>query len=170
MLSFDIRSLSQRAVRVDGRLEAIDPVWEAGDARPLDAVLVTGRLSSAGRPGRFYFSGHLSGTVATNCRRCLSDLEVPVQEDVHLIYADADDAEADDVDVFHVDPRADDVDLRPAIREQWLLAVPAFPQCREDCKGLCPTCGADLNLGACSCASTTDSRWDALRAVRDRQS
>jgi uncharacterized protein len=168
MLSFDIRSLSHRAVRVDGSLEAVDPVWEESDARPLGAVHVTGRLSSAGRPGRFYFSGHLDGTIAASCRRCLTDLELPVQEEVHLIYAEAGDAEADDPDVFVLNPRADDVDLRPAIREQWLLAVPAFAQCRDDCRGLCPTCGADLNLGACECAATTDSRWDALRAVRDR--
>ena len=56
--------------------------------------------------------------------------------------------------------------MRPALREQWLLAVPAFAQCRVDCKGLCPTCGADLNAGACDCAPVTDSRWDTLRKVR----
>ena len=61
---------------------------------------------------------------------------------------------------------AHELDMRPALREQWLLAVPAFVHCREDCKGLCPTCGTDLNVGACDCAPTTDSRWESLRNVR----
>ena len=51
-------------------------------------------------------------------------------------------------------------------REEWLLAVPAFSLCREDCKGLCPRCGADLNERPCDCADTTDARWDALKAAR----
>ena len=73
---------------------------------------------------------------------------------------------ADDPDVYVVDPRSIELDLRPALREQWLLAVPSFVQCREDCKGLCPTCGTDLNAGECECAPATDSRWDTLRKVR----
>ena len=48
----------------------------------------------------------------------------------------------------------------------WLLVAPAFVLCREDCKGLCANCGADLNAGACACPPATDSRWDALRAAR----
>jgi len=165
MLSYDVRSITSHAVPVDGELGADDPIWEEGDARPADAIHVTGRLSAAGS-GRVYFSGHLDGTVAGECRRCLTDVEAPVDEDVHLIFADAGDEEADDPDVYRMDPRSPELDLRPAIREQWLVAAPAFLQCREDCKGLCPTCGADLNLGACDCAPVTDARWDALRSAR----
>ena len=169
MLSYDVRSLASKAILVDGELAADDPVWEEGDLRPADAVHVTGRLSSAGS-GRVYFSGHIDGTTLGECRRCLADVQVPVEEDVHLIFAEADDEEADDPDVYRIDPRATELDLRPAIREQWLLAAPAFVQCREDCKGLCPTCGADLNLGACDCAPATDDRWASLRTLRDKQS
>ena len=49
--------------------------------------------------------------------------------------------------------------------EQWLLDVPGYALCREDCKGLCPTCGADLNEGECECPPAADSRWDALRKI-----
>ena len=63
-----------------------------------------------------------------------------------------------------------ELDLRPALREQWLLNVPGYALCRDDCKGLCPTCGAELNVGPCDCASTSaDPRWDALRKLRDEQ-
>ena len=52
-----------------------------------------------------------------------------------------------------VNDRTRELDLRPSVREQWLLAVPSFVLCREDCKGLCPHCGADLNLGPCGCTA-----------------
>jgi len=165
MLSFDIRSLASKAVQVDGVLAADDPVWQDDDPRPSSPIRVTGRLSAAGGE-RYYFSGHFEGEVSGECRRCLTDVTESVEEDAQLLFVEADTEGADDPDVYVVDPRAYELDLRPALREQWLLAVPAFVQCREDCKGLCPTCGTDLNTGACDCAPVTDSRWDALRKVR----
>jgi uncharacterized protein len=96
----------------------------------------------------------------------LTDVTVSIAEDIQLLFVEADTEGADDPDVYVIDSRAHELDMRPALREQWLLAVPAFAQCRVDCKGLCPTCGADLNAGACDCAPVTDSRWDTLRKVR----
>ena len=165
MLSFDIRSLASKAEHVDGFLAADDPVWREDDTRPSAPVHVVGRLSAAGGE-RYYFSGHLEGEAAAECRRCLTDVTMSVAEDVQLLFVEADTEGADDPDVYVVDPQAPDLDLRPALREQWLLAVPAFAECRDDCKGLCPTCGADLNAGACECAPATDSRWETLRKVR----
>ena len=162
MLSFDRSSLETKAARVDGKLASNDPVWLDEDPRPVDGVVVTGRLSSAGEE-RFYFSGHMSGEVEDECRRCLTPTQARVDEDLHLLFADATDEESDESDVYMLEPRATTVDLRPALREQWLLAVPGFALCREDCKGLCPRCGADLNLGPCGCTPRIDPRWAALR-------
>jgi uncharacterized protein len=86
-----------------------------------------------------------------------------VAEELHLLFADGGDDEADESDVYLLEPRATTVDLRPALREEWLLVVPGFVLCREDCKGLCPRCGADLNQGPCTCETEIDTRWDALR-------
>jgi uncharacterized protein len=171
MLSFDLRTLDAHAIQVDGRLPADDPVWLEGDPRPADAVQVTGRLSTAGA-GRFYFSGALRGEVDAECRRCLTEVRAPVADDVHVVFADAGDAEVeDDPDVFRLDPRSSELDLRPVIREQWLQSVPAFVECRADCKGLCPTCGTDRNTSDCACDAAADPRWDALRSLRgDRSS
>ncbi|MFL5313105.1 MAG: YceD family protein [Myxococcales bacterium] len=59
------------------------------------------------------------------------------------------------------------IDLAPALREQILLAVPPSPLCDEECKGLCPTCGKDLNAGDCGCERTTlDPRWAALKSIQ----
>lgn len=168
MLSFDIRSLESRAAHVDGQLTPDDPVWEAGDARPSKPIRLEGRLSAAGL-SRFYFSGRFSGETEVPCRRCLTDVTVPVSEEAHFIFSSEGEDSADDPDICPFDPNGRELDLRPALREVWLLTVPGFVLCREDCKGLCPTCGTDLNTGTCDCApATTESRWDALRSIRDQ--
>lgn len=167
MLCFDIRSLEARAESVDDVLEASDPVWEAEDTRPAGAgVHVSGRLSSAGH-GRFYFSGRFHGTAMTECRRCLTDVISEVSEEVQWIFAESGLDEAEEADVFPIPPNERELDLRPVVREEWVLARPAFALCRDDCKGLCPSCGADRNTGECHCPPPSDPRWESLRAMRD---
>ncbi len=165
MLSFDIRSLDRQAARVDGQLAAGDPIWEEGDPLPAEAIRATGRLSNAGA-GRFYWSGRIQGCARSTCRRCLTTAEASVADDVHIIFVEADDEEADDPDVFRIPARATTLDLRPAIREQWMLSVPSYALCREDCNGFCPNCGADLNAGSCDCEKPTDDRLHELRSLR----
>ena len=166
MLSFDIRALESKAAQVDDDLGADDPVWQEGDPRPAGPVQVTGRLSAAGTD-RFYFSGHIEGVAQDTCPRCLTEVRAGVSADVQFIFAAADDeAAAEDPDVVVLAEHAHEIDLRPAIREEWVLAVPAFVLCRDDCKGLCPACGTDLNGETCTCATVTDSRWAALRQTR----
>jgi uncharacterized protein len=153
MLSFPTQSIAAGAIQVQDDLDRDDQCWIEGDSRPQDALRVTGRLSSAGE-GRFYFSGKFAGKATVECRRCLQDVDVEVGSDAHLLFADADTDTEGDPDIYPlaVGRTGESVDLRPAIREQWLLEVPAFVLCSPDCKGLCTTCGANLNQGACSCA------------------
>ncbi len=164
MLVFDLRALAVAAATVKDILPANDPVWQVQDSPPDGGVAVEGRLSAAG-PGRFYFSGQIAGKTHGECRRCLTEVEGAVSERVQLLFAEPGEGESDDPDVAVFDPRGHELDMRPAIREQWLLSVPAFTQCREDCAGLCPTCGADLNAGPCGCEEPVDARWAALRSA-----
>lgn len=168
MLSFDIRALEAHAEAVDGALSPTDEVWQVGDPLPQAPIRVTGRLSSAG-PDRFYFSGRIEGTARGECRRCLTDVTTTVALDSHLVFsAVQEDDEDDESDAYAFDSAAPELDLREAVREEWLLNVPAFPLCRDDCAGLCPRCGVDRNAaadaGGCGCAPDADARWDALRA------
>lgn len=168
MLSFDIRSLESHAAQVDGRLAPDDAVWEDGDVRPAKPIRIEGRLSAAG-PSRFYLSGRIHGEAEVPCRRCLTEVGVQVEEDVHFIFSSEGDDSTDDPDVYPFDPNAPTLNLRPAMREVWLLAAPGFVLCREDCRGFCANCGADWNTESCDCApATTDNRWDALKAARDQ--
>ena len=165
MLSFDMRTVESKAVVVDDTLPANDSVWQQHDPIPSEPLHVTGRLSSAGA-GRFYWHGKVEGNIVLPCRRCLADATVHVEDDQHVIYAEAGSDEADDPDVQLLDERSNIIDLRPAIREQWILNAPSYVVCREECKGLCPKCGTNLNEGPCDCAESRDSRWDALRRVK----
>lgn len=168
MLVFDLRTLGWTAVAVHGVLPATDPIWEPQDRVPAEGVRVTGRLSPAG-PGRFFFSGRISGSEQGECRRCLVDVETDVTEPVQWLFGEPDtDGAVDDPDVYVFDPRTHELDLRPPVREQWLLSAPAFFQCRDDCPGLCPRCGADLNAGPCECQPSVDDRWAALRGLGSR--
>ena len=162
MLSFDIRTLEAQAATVDEQLSADDAVWEEGDPKPDTAVHVTGRLSATGT-GQFYWHGRISGDITAPCRRCLSEAHARVEDESHIIYAEPDESNEDDPDTYLLDPNGRLLDLRPALREEWLLAQPRFILCRDDCLGLCPKCGADLNAGPCSCPPEADSRWADLR-------
>ena len=95
MLSIPVRTILQGAVQVNAGLSPDDAIWTESDVRPIDGVQVTGRLNGAGA-GRFYFSGGLHGSAAGECRRCLTDVKYVVQGEAHLIFADADDENADE--------------------------------------------------------------------------
>src|SRR3954468_21848750 len=134
MLSFDIRSLEAQAATVDEQLGADDSVWGADDPKPDSAAHGSGSLSAAGT-GQFYWHGRISGSVTVPCRRCLSEAHADVADESQLIFAEADDENADDPDIYLLDPNDRELDLRPALREEWLLAQPGFVICRPDCKG-----------------------------------
>jgi uncharacterized protein len=71
-------------------------------------------------------------------------------------------------DTFMVDDRQH-LDLSEAVRQYEMAALPIQPVCREDCAGLCPTCGKDLNQGPCGCSrETDDSRWGTLAGLAEQ--
>jgi uncharacterized protein len=88
-----------------------------------------------------------------------------VDEDVTWLYrSGVSEAEAEAADAYAIPARAREIDLTAAIREHVLLGLPAFAVCQEDCRGLCPHCGANLNEGSCDCRTTVvDPRWAALQ-------
>lgn len=104
------------------------------------------------------------------CMRCVEEARVPLDVDAEEFAADdrPDDAVFDeDLDSAYVE--GDRLDLALWARDSIAEVVPVTILCREDCAGLCPTCGADLNVAPCDCAvEETDSRWDALRGLADR--
>jgi uncharacterized protein len=94
---------------------------------------------------------------------------VPVTAEIGALFSQETDAE-DDPDCYPVSPDASVIDLIPAVREELALTAPDFLLCREDCSGLCPRCGRDLNTGPCTCPPDTDPRWAGLAGLKDKLS
>src|ERR1044071_5035682 len=103
----------------------------------------------------------LVGTVVTElelpCSRCLEPFRLPVAAPFDIRYLPASDLsteaerEVDDEDLETSYYENDAIDLNLLMREQFYLALPMKPLCREDCQGLCPHCGTNLNAGKCEC-------------------
>lgn|SRR5512134_2802705 len=166
MLQVDLRELAHGPIDTPGELAQADPLFEGLDLALDGPVRVTGRLQSTGE-GRYFWHGGLRTVVAAHCRRCLRPVTVPVEADVGALFSrDADALE--DPDAYALAPEARVIDLRPAIREELILAAPRYVVCRDDCRGLCPRCGQDLNVGPCGCAPEADPRWSALASLRDK--
>jgi len=163
MLRFDLRALEERPAEVAGALQLNDPALKGLEMDLLEPVMASGRLTSAGR-GHYYWRGEIKTSFRTQCRRCLSPLTSRIQADVDALFTD--DPDADDPAVYIIPERLQVLDLSEAIREELVLAMPGFVECREDCRGLCPRCGTDLNTDTCTCEPEPDSRWAALEALR----
>ncbi len=163
MLRVALSEVRAAAVETVGEVPPSDPVIEGADWPLLEPLRVRGRFSGAGE-GKYYWRARFETRAKAQCRRCLTDLELPVQRDLQLIFSSDEDA-TDGDGCYAIPRRLQVLDLTEALREEYLLAQPRFVECRPDCKGLCARCGANLNDGPCGCAKEADPRWDALRRI-----
>lgn len=166
MLRFDLRELTQGPVDTQAELAPQDPLFEGLGVTLAEPVRVEGRLQGTGE-GRYYWHGHLHTAVAGECRRCLTPVKAPVAVEVGALFTSEADT-GDDPDAYRLQSHDTEIDLRPVVREELVLAVPRFVECRDDCRGLCPSCGKDLNAGPCGCAPAADPRWRALADLKSK--
>jgi len=167
MLRVDLRELARDgAVKTQGELRQDDAALEGTELRLQEPVTVRGRLQSIGE-GRFYWQGTARTVVQGECRRCLIPVATPLQLEIGALFTQDLDA-LDDPDSYSVAPDATEIDVTAAVREELVLAAPRFMACRDECKGLCPQCGKDLNAGPCDCTPAADARWQPLQALKDK--
>jgi uncharacterized protein len=119
-------------------------------------------------------SGHVDTRAQVECDRCLKPVELPVTADFALEYITGADYESGSVAALSEEEMSvsvfdgQSIDVDEIVKEQILLAVPARTLCREDCQGICPECGIDLNTGQCNCAAEeVDPRWAALKGLKN---
>jgi uncharacterized protein len=119
--------------------------------------------------------GDLKTTLELSCARCLEPVVENVARKFDLLYRPlGTDAGHEELSVTAAEAeigyyQGDGLELEDALREQVLLAVPLKVICREDCKGLCPTCGTNRNIELCSCTQPLGNpRWAALRDIREK--
>src|SRR5262245_21849863 len=123
----------------------------------------------------------LVGTARTelelSCSRCLEGFRLPVNAEFDVRFLPAsemaveDEREVQDEDLDTSYYRDDKIDLNELLREQFYLALPMKPLCRDDCKGLCPQCGTNWNTDTCTCATEwEDPRLAALKNLVRKES
>jgi uncharacterized protein len=120
--------------------------------------------------------GRIETRTSAICSRCLAVYEAPVEHYFAVNFTrelpeiDVTQGEIalseEDLGLIHY--KGDTIDFRDAIQEQVILALPVRPLCREDCKGLCHTCGENLNEGDCRCggSDTMDPRFAVLKNLK----
>ncbi len=125
------------------------------------------------RSNEIIILGKASGTVSEECSRCLrrSDRKFSVEFEIFCDkigvqkHGPLPDEEEGETYVAHHDGKI--LDVGPVVREAVLLSSPMKALCREDCKGLCPFCGVNLNEQTCGCAAgKPDARWSALEKLK----
>ncbi len=110
--------------------------------------------------GALLVTGTAEGKGTVGCARCLEPVEIDLTGDIEGYFvitpdaAELDDLEEDEFEVLGEDKI---IDMAPLIQAALILDFPQIPLCRDDCKGICPECGANLNEGDCSCAQNADS-------------
>ena len=106
-------------------------------------------------------SGTATAPWTAQCRRCLAVVIGELRASFRELFED-EPTEGESYPLRH-----EQVDLEPLAREVVLLELPQAPLCREECLGLCPKCGVDLNEGPCDCVpDDRDPRWAALDVLR----
>jgi uncharacterized protein len=167
MLNLSLTAVMKGEVRVKGEVLRDDPLFE-GLALKLASPL---SLELEARPvgEGVLVRGRMEGELEMECRRCVTAVRLGLDEPLDLLYEPLSAEEEEELsgEVFPLPPRGDDLDLRPALREQILLRVPEYVECSETCRGLCPQCGTNLNEGSCDCvAEEPGSPWDALKKLK----
>lgn len=115
--------------------------------------------------------GWVELTLELSCSRCLKTFEQPMHVNFEEQFYPTVDVITgmpldpfDEDEIFPIDAHHE-VDLTEAVRQNVLLALPMVTICQEDCKGLCPQCGQDLNLGSCECKPEVDARLSVLKQL-----
>ena len=97
--------------------------------------------------------GEFSVTAVTACARCMCEIEHEIKKDNFFIYFKK--------------PRSENINLTESLREDIIVSLPIRVLCKDDCKGLCPSCGTNLNKGTCGCSPRVDdspsSAFDVLK-------
>ncbi len=119
--------------------------------------------------------GKFAAEVEARCARCLEPVGNSVAEEFDLIYRPLGvDAKGDEASITRDETeigyyQGEGLLLEDVLKEQILLALPVKQVCKENCKGLCPQCGTNLNAGKCNCVTgLADARWNALEGIRNK--
>ena len=141
-----------------------------------DNPIVQGEVTLLRTNRGILVTGTLETRLAVICSRCVEQFFEPVRMEIEeeffptidILTGAKVEVPEDDPGAFTID-QSNVLDLTEAIRQYALIAVPMKPLCRDDCKGLCPTCGKNRNVENCECPLPSDPRWAELLAEKPKE-
>ncbi len=143
----------------------------AGSPADLDLLLESS-------PGGIRVTGTIAGTLPLECTRCAAPVDFPFSAEVDEFFTRTtlpllspegrEEAEVPREESYRLE--GEELELNEMVNDQVILSLPIRRLCRPDCRGVCPSCGADLNRGECGCREErTDPRLEKLRQWLDRE-
>jgi len=111
--------------------------------------------------------GNVQFSIQTECSRCVESVRIELNPLVNLVLSPVDKISDEEDDDEHETYKGDEIDLSNYIMEQIAISLPVKVVCKEDCKGLCTTCGNNLNQDSCTCDSEDiDPRFAILKNLK----
>jgi uncharacterized protein len=117
---------------------------------------------------QIYLSCDVSSTAELSCDRCAADLEASLSKHFDSVYLFGNSEENED-GVYYLSPEIQKINIADDVIEYCGLSIPLKILCEDDCKGLCTSCGADLNVEACDCTDEViNDVWEPLKKLKDK--
>ena len=126
-----------------------------------DEVKVKGNIKN--NAGRLELSLTANTVFHTECARCLENVSFEVSYDYEdrIVFEESDE---------YISLIGDNFNLEEYVYEELTLSLPFRVLCNDNCKGLCPKCGTNLNVSDCQCDNEyIDPRWAALQGLLDKK-
>lgn len=152
------RHVVRRAVLSEALVADVDSRVPAGAEVVADVVLES-------FDGGVAVTGKISSVWEGECRRCMAPLDGELVAEVRELFRRGG---GDDEGTY---PMGEDhINIRDMVLDALFVSLPLLPLCRQDCRGICPRCGTDLNTATCGCEEVqVDPRWAALKALATGQ-
>lgn len=179
-MQLHVDDIKEQGLRLDyseppDTFPALVDLQQQGEVRFEGPVLVAGRVQRIG--DLIEVEGMVKTQVSVPCSRCLETVSLPLESrfaltftrDQPVVTEEETDQEIElSVEEMGMIPfSGEDIDLREAIQEQVIIALPLQPLCGPDCRGLCPQCGADLNRETCNCRPPVfNNRFAKLKNIK----
>ncbi|MEN8728284.1 MAG: DUF177 domain-containing protein [Desulfuromonadales bacterium] len=160
LIQIDKLKRRPRQIEIDEPASGFTVLHELVDQGVVDFKdRIRGTLTASWAGQIIEVSGHLNTTVTSSCGRCLKPVTSHLEIELLLCYSDLSDDEgavAEELEIQREDLgligfSGTEIDLRPDIEQDIIMALPQQLLCAENCRGLCPSCGIDLNQDQCRC-------------------
>ena len=164
------RKRPQMEIQISGMKEGERPFQFESTAEDLELSMFEGMVKVAGTlrkvSNQYFLRSDISGTFHGECDRCLAEVRREISTPMNIYYyVGVTDSEAggDDAEMRTLEAEQDTIVLDDEVRQAIALEVPLKTLCRDECSGLCQSCGADLNKEECNCTrEEIDPRWAKL--------